>query len=742
MKRMWHGKRSLAGFIFIGIMNVFLSSTATAEEEKTDLGELVVTGETLFVPTMEANETVYTGTEITKEGMESEGTKAKTSVYEAIRILPGISVESADPYGLAAEQTSVRVRGMRGALGAMTVEGVPNYGGNPIGPRQYIYDTENFESISVYKGAVPVDLGASVGDRGGAIALNPLWGSETFGALISQGVGTDGYQRSFVRIDSGALPEVGTMLSASYSYTQAEKWKGPGQVGPRNNGNFSLSQPLGDYVDVKVWFNINDQNQNLYRALSYDQIQSLSANYKFDYNSELTGNKAQDIYYYNYNKGSYENEDVLSVITITPFKDLAFTIKPYYSHEDSNIYQGSTSGGGRIQKRNRYIKRPGAIGEVKWDAGIFNTSLGYHFEKVEMNIYTENYAITSSGLEYRGYGNYASPGASYVNSPYFKIAGNISGFDWQGGLKYFRYDEGASEGYVTDKATYELVRAPDLDREERVYDIWLPTVGAGYRFTDSVQLYSSYGKNFIRPYSYMGPVRLYNNYRQRFIDAGITLNDLFSGYKMEETDTIDLGVRWNTRWFDLTPTVFFNKSKNLFTNVYNPRVDLSYQQNNANATGYGVDVGANFYLANMLTLFVNPSWTVLEYDDDIDSNGTMVPVKGNQVVDTPEFMVKAGLIYKWEDFEVVPMLRFMGSRYADAENTEKVDSYVLANLHLAYTLNKIPFVRNVKFSLDLDNLFSEEYVSNVNASDYTVGGNPSFYVGAPFTAVFTASLAF
>ena len=57
--------------------------------------------------------------------------------------------------------------------------------------------------------------------------------------------------------------------------------------------------------------------------------------------------------------------------------------------------------------------------------------------------------------------------------------------------------------------------------------------------------------------------------------------------------------------YNLTPTVFYNKSKNLFTNVYDPRVDLSYQQNNANATGYGVDVGANFYLAKLLTVFVN-----------------------------------------------------------------------------------------------------------------------------------------
>ena len=738
---MWHIKRK-GWTTIVAIMGIMMPVMGAAEEKTTNLGEIVVTGETLFAPTKETDETVYTGTEVTKEGIESEGTKAKTSVYEAIDILPGIIVESADGYGLAAEQTGIRVRGIRGSLGSMTMEGVPNYGGNPIGPRQYIYDTENFQSISVYKGAVPSDLGTGVGDRGGAIELKQQWPNEEFGFRINQGVGTDGYHRTFLRIDSGSLTKWDTRLSGSYSYSQANKWKGPGEVGPRNNGNLALSQPLGEYLDLKVWFNINDQQQDLYRALNYSQIQDLSSNYKFDYNPNLTGNKSQDIYYYNYNRGSYNNEDVIALITVTPFKELAFTIKPYYCYEDSYIYQGVTSGGGRVQKRNRDIKRPGAIGEMKWDARLFTTTLGYHFEKSDMKIFTENFGITDSGLDWQGYGNFASPSASYINSPYFKIAGNYSGFDWQAGLKYFRYDEGASEGYVTDKTTYQLVRAPDLDRDERVYDILLPTVGAGYRFSERFQMYMSYGKNFIRPYSYMPLVNLYNNYRDRFIAAGITLNDLFSGYKMEETDTIDLGVRWNTPWFDITPTLFFNKSRNLFTNVYNPQVDLSYQQSVANATGYGIDVGANFHLIKSLTFFVNPSWTVLEYDNDIDSSGTMVPVKGNQVVDTPEFMVKSGLIFTWEDLEVVPMLRFLGLRYANPENTEKVDSYVIADLRLAYTLKKIPMVRALKFSLDLDNLFNKEYVSYISASDYTAGGSASYYAGAPFTAVLTASLEF
>ena len=45
----------------------------------------------------------------------------------------------------------------------MTVEGVPNYGIMPIGAREDIYDMENMESVSLYKGASPADLGTGSG---------------------------------------------------------------------------------------------------------------------------------------------------------------------------------------------------------------------------------------------------------------------------------------------------------------------------------------------------------------------------------------------------------------------------------------------------------------------------------------------------------------------------------------------------------------------------------------------------
>ncbi|MCI5122029.1 MAG: hypothetical protein D3908_12720, partial [Candidatus Electrothrix sp. AUS4] len=97
------------------------------------MSEVVVSGERLVTPTRQASETVYTGSEITAKGMEIQGTKATTSVYNTLDMLPGINVESADSNGLAAEMSRVRVRGVKGSIGALTVEGVPNYGGNPIG---------------------------------------------------------------------------------------------------------------------------------------------------------------------------------------------------------------------------------------------------------------------------------------------------------------------------------------------------------------------------------------------------------------------------------------------------------------------------------------------------------------------------------------------------------------------------------------------------------------------------------
>jgi iron complex outermembrane receptor protein len=731
-KLMWGG---------VALMLVLFSLPAMAEEA-VKLDDIVVSGKKLVKPTKQTNETVYTGSEVTKEGIEAQGAKAEVSVYEAINVLPGVSVESVDPYGLAAEQKNIRIRGVRGFLGAMTVAGVPNYGGNPMGPREYLYDMENFENIAVYKGAVPADLGTGVGARGGAIELRPLWPEETWGVKFGQGIGENAYSRTFLRLDSGALPAVNTRLSVSGSYTDAEKWKGPGDLGPRKNANIMLSQPINDGDEIRFWFNYNDLEQNLYKPLTYAEVQDLGANYENDYNASLTGIAAQDIHYFDYNRGDYTNRDFLSVIPIRFTDAFSLTLKPYYSKEDTQILVGVPSMGGSVQQRMRDIERYGLNAQVDYRFNWLTASLGSWYEASDMLIRQQFY--NAATLDFRGYGMVMeNDGDGILHTPYFKLAGSNRFFDWQAGLKYFYYKDPASQGYTASPPDYTLVKAPDLYREEMTYDELLPTLGLNYRISDGVDLFGSYGRSQIRPYAYVPLVTTYNSNRADFQAAGVTLNDMFSGYDMEITDTFELGARFRQSWFEIVPTLFYAKHENLLTTVYDPRIGangVNYYQNVGKATGYGVELETNFFLGDNVTFFFNPTYTSLTYDEDLTFAGATLNTEGNQVVDTPEWLLKTGLILRWRDFEVVPMLRYLDDRFGDAENTEEIDDYVVVDLKVGYTKKDIAFFESLKVSLEFTNLFDEEYVSLINAMDDSRAGSTSYYVGAPFTALLSFSI--
>jgi iron complex outermembrane receptor protein len=721
---------------------VGLLAPCAAAEEPPLLAPVVVSGQELILPTQQAGETVYTGSRVTAEGVALQGSAASSRVAEALGILPGLSVESADGVGLAAEQGNLRVRGVRGILGALTVEGIPNYGGNPIGPRDYLYDLENMAGLSLYKGAVPADIGTGVGSRGGAVVLHPEWPGEEFSLRLKQGFGSHDYSRSYLRLDSGALNDFDTGFSVAASYGDVDKWRGPGEVGPRRNINIALSQPLGERADLKLWYNRNELDQHLYRPLSYADIHDLKSNYRKDFNEVRTGIAASDIYYYDYNRGVYRNDDLISILTLTPADTLKFIFKPYYSWEDTRILQG-VSTGSRVQERNRDIERGGVIAEAQGKVGKVKSVLGYHFESSAMDIFTRNFAITPDGLDYRGMGVMATTGDTRIHSPYLKFSGRLGIFDWQAGMKYFRFEDSDSRGYVAGPAPdYAPVRAADLDREGEVYDIWLPTVGVAHDLNERVQLYISYGRNFIRPYSYLPLATLYNNRRALFQAQGIDLQQLFDGYDLEKSDTVDLGLRYAGDWFDLAPTLFYAKHKNLLTSVYDPRVDLNYQQNVGEASGYGIDLEMNAYPRENLTLFVNPSYTVLTYDKDLTFAGARLDSEGRQVVDTPRLQVKSGLIYRPGAAEIAPVLRWMGARHGDVEHRERIGSYLLVDLRGSYSFRDVGPVETLKIGLELNNLLNRKYVSVINAFDDSREGQTGYYPGAPLTTVLTVDLKF
>jgi iron complex outermembrane receptor protein len=234
-------------------------------------------------------------------------------------------------------------------------------------------------------------------------------------------------------------------------------------------------------------------------------------------------------------------------------------------------------------------------------------------------------------------------------------------------------------------------------------------------------------------------LRLYNQYPDRFEAAGVTLNDMFEGYAMETSDNFDLGARLTTEWLVLAPAVFLSLHRNLLTSVYDSRVDLNYNQNVGEATGYGVELEANFFLDDVLTVFINPTYTRLTYDEDLLFEGASLEIEGNQVVDTPQWLLKAGVLLAYRGWEAMLAGKYISERFGDVEHQEKVEGHFVADAGLGYAFHDVPIAEQLKLSLEIQNLFDTRYVSVLTASDYNREGVTGYYVGAPFTALLKAS---
>ncbi|MBW1791706.1 MAG: TonB-dependent receptor, partial [Deltaproteobacteria bacterium] len=606
------------------------------------LGEITVKGE-LIRPTKQTGDSLYTGSSVTRKGIELLGTPAETSIYNALNILPGINVESFDPYGLSSSYS--RVRGLKDMYIGMTVEGIPNYGIMPIGAREHIYDTENIESVSLYKGASPADLGTGSGNRGGAIELQMRRPENKIGAEIIQSFGSDDFMRSFLRIDSGKLPTE-TKLFASYSYSQADKWKGKGDLGPRDHVTLGLNQEFGKKVNLDIFFNFNEIERHTFQSLTYDEARHIDTNYDNSFSSNATNTN-----YYDYNREKLINRDLMSIIDIDISENTHLSFKPYLSNESAShmgkaqfpVSGVKTPG---ILDKITDLERYGLIPEVNVDISDFELTVGYWFESHNLEKYVKRYITPGNGLEYNGYLYYSeNEGHGEIHSPYAKVSYESEKFRFQAGLKYFYYEEPASTGYTTtDATTLALEEDPDISLKATDYDEFLPTVGLGYQFNENIEMYVNYGRNYMRPYAYVPVTTTYVSNKKWFKDAGMTLQDIFDKWEMETSDNIDISFRYHNKYFSIAPVAFYSKHHDLLVKVDDQNViktkpdgsstSVSYHQNVGDATSYGFELEMSFYPLKDLIFYFSPSYTNMSFDDDFRTGNSILKIKGNQLPDT------------------------------------------------------------------------------------------------------------
>lgn len=684
----------------------------------------------------------YTETSLTRDAIESLSGATQGSPLQAIRTLPSVQVNSEEPYGYGNFFTSgVKIRGQRIKAPAsnLLIEGLQVTGAP--GGNQYLFDLENVENISVSKGAVPPAKSLAFAAGAGLIDYRLRRPEQDAGAQFEQSLGSFDYQRSFLRLDSGQLP--GTVrLFASYSYTDADKWRGSGQSPDwRHNLDIGLVKEFGQWATLEVFGNLLSFKAHDFRSLSYAQTRDLGRYRKSHFNSSLTGNPAEDIHYYDFNHRRFDGYTLMADLKIRLTEKSRFSVRPYFNKDQGYWMTG-------VIERNTPVIRKweinhhklGVVAQYETVTPLVDLIAGYWYHEQERpgppNEWKTFTVAPDGGLDFQGWSVLSDNDKHVIHSPYLQLNRRFGPLSMTGGARYhyMEFAEIKSYIHVNGDKTYD----PWSSVGRKFTDKVLPFAAVNYSFGDSADIYFAYGRNVGRTAFPLYPS--YSTRRARFVSAGVRLEDLWRNVELETSDHCDLGARLDFgRWY-LHPVLFHARHFHKAVDVFDPISGLLVNQNIAKARSYGAELEAGFHLTDNLLLAFNGYYNNFEFEEDIrNSIGENLQVKGNQISDTPQFGANLTADYRLGGFSITPVVRYTGRRYGDALNEEPLDAFWLVDLNMAYRLKNLWHLRETKFSLSFLNLFDKKYIGAMDAADDTRPGQMSYYPGAPFTMVFTIS---
>ena len=681
---------------------------------------------------------------LTRETIAQSAGPAQTSVFRAIEMLPSVHVETQDPYGFTFSPTAIRIRGQQ-AIGMSTmIEGVPNWAISSPGPRADMFDVENIQSITVYRGAIPSGDGLGAQNTAGVLDISILKPADTFGALVKQSVGSYNFLRSFARIDSGKLP-TGTKFYISGSHSAADKWKGEGgSPDYRNHVSFAAVQPFSSKVKAEVFIERNKEKMFSYKGLTYAQTKDLSTYGRLDYNQYLTGKPAQDINYYDFNRTSDQsNFSAIGVLSIAPSESSMIAFRPYYYSEDKSSFSGKSALPGTttpgVYEQACDFDRHGSVLEYKTLLAGTDAKFGYWYESFYFPITEYYYTISGGSMVYNRKIFSRPDGRGYIHSPYVRITKDFfKDLRFDLGLRYLYLQSPGMTGYYSASA----VNDPNDNYDSRVNREWLPYASASYKVNPNISIYASYGRNYARPHGYPQLYSAYISNKAAYNAKGINMQYLADQVKLAISDNYDLGLRFSNKWFYVSPALFYADYSNKLFSVYDPAVNTTLRQSIGKSRVLGAELEAGINPLDNLTLFGSISYNQSEVTENFNTaSNTLIEAKGNQTPDTPKILAKFGLAYQLYGLEATPIIKYVGSRYGDVLQKERVPAYWLVDLGLNYKMPKVLDFTDTTVGVSVQNLLDETYVGAIGSfDDKTAGG--SYQLGAPRTFAATLTVKF
>ncbi|EFL51997.1 TonB-dependent receptor [Solidesulfovibrio fructosivorans JJ]] len=730
-----------------------------------DMGEAVVTGKKTPGPLQEEQSQPATETVLDQDTVTTFAGPGQTNPYRALNLLPSVNAEGTDPYGLVQDQNSLRIRGQSastyGRL-SRTIEGLPigiNVGNGSMGN---FLDMENVSSLSLGRGPIAADKGFGFGNSAGALDMLLRKPADTPGATFSEQYGSFGFTRSFARLDTGESPLLGTRFLGSASYSQTDKWRGKGYT-DRTNIMAGLAQPLFyGHVRLEAYGIYNAFHQDEYRPLTYAQTQNMSLYRGFDFTGERTGDTTTDYAYYGYNYQDMQEWTVFGKLEADLWSGGLFSFKPYYAGDGgSRRFTNVTS----IPSKAKQIgfnlnamreSQWGFVAQIEQDLHPVKLKGGFWYQYITAFpppvAGQRFYTLQTWGNSFGGWKMLNTVGERLFKAPFIQASGDFGKLHATAGLKYLSasmprvtsYDtSGVPDVSYDDARDYSsgVVTSKSTDATEK--HAWLPNVGLSYDLTDNLTARAMYGRNYAYPLQ--GPLySAYNSNAAAFLAQGITLQHLWNDIKLETSDNIDVGLRYNNGVFSIAPTLFYAYYHHKQVTAYDSLIGASYLQPGADARSFGAELEVSWKALSWLTLFGSGSYNNFQFTKNINSSlGTTLRVRNNQVPDVPLWLGKLGATATYDKFKGTVLYRYVDSRYGDVQNHDYIRPYNIVDLYLSYDLPPVFRNKECKLTLDVLNLFDERYVATIrSASDDTQTASATYYPGSPLTVVGGITITF
>lgn len=668
-----------------------------------------------------------------------------SSPLKAVARLPGVALQSSDPFGSYELGTRLSVRGFNQSQMGYTLDGVPlgdmfynNHNGLHV---SRAIAAENIARVDVSQGAGSLGI-ASTSNLGGNLEFVSRAPSRDLGGEVALTYGMYDTVHLYGRLDSGELA-TGTLLSVSGVIHDASKWKGFGGQSD-NKVNGKIVQKIGD-ATLTGWLNYSLHKERNYADLSPATLSRIGYDLDFlrpDYAtaillSQVSANRTAEAArrplpfptagvafpapYTNVNDTYYDSggvrRDWLGAVTLDlPVADWLDASATYYHHYDKGsggIYTPavfSPDGFPLSVRTTEYgITRDGGLARATATLGGHTVQIGYWHEdnraSTDRNYYAAsltNRPDVTSFLTTPFRSDFLTDLTTVTNQYFVSDSWKIlDALTIAGGFKGAR----VSNGITTTVGT------PFINGRIAARDWFQPQIGATYRIGRQ-ELFANYAEN-MRAYisSFRGP----------FGTTQVGFEAIRDTLKPETSRTIEAGWRFDLGRVRGVLAGYDVKFRNRLLAAFSGANILgnpSILQNVGSVTSRGVEVAATYQLARPLALIASYSYNDSTYDDDTVNGAAFVPTRGVRTVDTPAHLGKGEINYDDGRFFANLAGAYTSRRNVTYTGDVTVKGYTLFDAAIGYRFPADSKFAGVEVQINAVNLTDEAYIAALGSGQF------------------------